>query len=162
MTLYARQEKTHRCKEQTVGLCGRRREWDEFSCAVVEHSLALPFFGLGMKTDLFLFILLYNTVLVCHTSTRIRHGYTRVPHPEPPCHLPPHTIPLVFPVNQPRASCIMHWTWTGDLFHIRYCTCFNAILSNHPTLTLSQSPKDCSIDLCLFAVSYTCLSLPSF
>ena len=24
----------------------------------------------------------------------------------------------VIPVQQPRASCIIHWTWTGDLFHI--------------------------------------------
>ena len=29
MTLYARQQKRHRCKEQTVGLCGRRRGWDD-------------------------------------------------------------------------------------------------------------------------------------
>ena len=29
MTLYARQQKRHRCKEQTFGLCGRRREWDD-------------------------------------------------------------------------------------------------------------------------------------
>ena len=28
MTLYARQQKRHRCKEQTFGLCGRRRQWD--------------------------------------------------------------------------------------------------------------------------------------
>ena len=27
--------------------------WDECNCAVVEHSLALPFFETGMKTDLF-------------------------------------------------------------------------------------------------------------
>ena len=27
ITLYARQQKTHRCKEQTVGLCGRRWRW---------------------------------------------------------------------------------------------------------------------------------------
>ena len=27
--------------------------WDECNCAVVEHSLALPFFGIGMKTDLY-------------------------------------------------------------------------------------------------------------
>ena len=26
---------------------------DECNCAVFEHSLALPFFGIGMKTDLF-------------------------------------------------------------------------------------------------------------
>ena len=27
--------------------------WDECNCAVFEHYLALPFFGIGMKTDLF-------------------------------------------------------------------------------------------------------------
>ena len=38
----------------------------------------------------------YFTILYwfCHTSTWIRHGCTRGPHPEPPSHLPPHTIPL--------------------------------------------------------------------
>ena len=30
MTLYVRQQKRHRDKEQTVGLCGRRRGWDDF------------------------------------------------------------------------------------------------------------------------------------
>ena len=38
------------------------------------------------------------------------------------------TLPVpplwVIPVPQPQASCIMHGTWTGDLFHIRYYTCF--------------------------------------
>ena len=29
MTLYARQQKRHRCKKQYVGLCGRRRGWDD-------------------------------------------------------------------------------------------------------------------------------------
>ena len=29
MTLYARQQKRHRCKEQSFGLCGRRRWWDD-------------------------------------------------------------------------------------------------------------------------------------
>ena len=29
MTLYARQQKRHRCKEQTFGLCGTRRGWDD-------------------------------------------------------------------------------------------------------------------------------------
>ena len=27
--------------------------WDECNCAKVEHALALPFFGVGMKTELF-------------------------------------------------------------------------------------------------------------
>ena len=29
MTIYVRQQKRHRCKEQTFGLCGRRRGWDD-------------------------------------------------------------------------------------------------------------------------------------
>ena len=28
MTLYVREQKRHRCKEQTFGLCGRRQGWD--------------------------------------------------------------------------------------------------------------------------------------
>ena len=38
----------------------------------------------------------YFTILYwfCHTSTCIHHRCTRVPHPEPPFHLLPHTIPL--------------------------------------------------------------------
>ena len=27
--LYAKQQKRHRCKEQTFGLCGRRQGWDD-------------------------------------------------------------------------------------------------------------------------------------
>ena len=29
ITLYARQQKRHRCIEQSFGLCGRGREWDD-------------------------------------------------------------------------------------------------------------------------------------
>ena len=29
VTLYAKQKKRHRCTEQTFGLCGRRRGWDD-------------------------------------------------------------------------------------------------------------------------------------
>ena len=29
ITLYVRQQKRHRCKEQTFGLCGRGRGWDD-------------------------------------------------------------------------------------------------------------------------------------
>ena len=48
---------------------------------------------------LFIYLFTYFTILYwfCHTSTCIRHGCTRVPHPEPPSYLPPHTIPLVHP-----------------------------------------------------------------
>ena len=42
----------------------------------------------------------------------------------------------VVPAHQPQASSIMHRSWTSDSFHIRYYICFNAILPNHPTLSL--------------------------
>ena len=34
MTLYARQQKRHKYKEQTFGLCGRRRVWDDLKIAL--------------------------------------------------------------------------------------------------------------------------------
>ena len=78
----------------------------------------------------------------------------------------PSSLPVrslwVIPVHQPQASCILHWTWTGDLFLIRYYTCFNAILPNHPTLALSHRVQKTVLDICIsFAVSHTGLSLPS-
>ena len=42
------------------------------------------------------FFFFYFTIFYrfCHTSTQIRHRCTHVPNPEPPSHLPPHTISL--------------------------------------------------------------------
>ena len=81
----------------------------------------------------------------CHTSTWIRHRYTRVPHPEPPSSSVPPS-PWVISVHQPQTSSIMHWTWTGDSFHIWYYTCFNAILPNHSTLSLSHRVQNKTTD----------------
>ena len=57
----------------------------------------------------------------------------------------------VVPVHQPQGSCILHQTWTGDSFHtmILYMFQCHSPRSSHP-LPLPQSPKDCSIHLCLF------------
>ena len=58
----------------------------------------------------------------CHTLTWISHGFTRVPHPDPPSRLPPHPIPLGLPSAPALSWCIqlrMHPTWAGDLFHPR-------------------------------------------
>ena len=108
----------------------------------------------------------YFTILYwfCHTSTWIHHGCTHVPYPEPPSHLPPHPIPQGHPSAPALSACLMYWTWTGDLFHIWYYTCFNAILSNHPSLTFSQSPKVSSLHLCLFCcLAYShCYHLSKF
>ena len=79
----------------------------------------------------------------------------------------PTSLPIpslwVIPVHQPQASCIMHPAWSGDSFHIWYYTRLNAILPNHPTLSLSHRVQKTVLYICVsFAVSHTGLSLPSF
>ena len=102
----------------------------------------------------FNFILFLNfTVLYwfCHTSTWIHHGCTRVPNPEPPSHLPSHTIPLGHP-SAPAPSMQYHasnldWWFISHMIVYMF-QCHSPILS-HPR-PLPQSPKGCSIHLCLF------------
>ena len=53
----------------------------------------------------------------CHTLTRISHGFTCVPHPDPPSHLPLRPIPLGLPSAPGPSTCLVHPTWAGDLFH---------------------------------------------
>ena len=55
----------------------------------------------------------------CHTLTWISHGFTCVPRPDPISHLPLHPIPLGLPSAPGLSTCLMHPTWTGDLFHPR-------------------------------------------
>ena len=55
----------------------------------------------------------------CHTLTWISHGFTCVPHPDPPSRLPLHPIPLGLPSAPGPSTCLMHPTWAGDLFHPR-------------------------------------------
>ena len=89
--------------------------------------------------------------LFCHTSIRIRHGCTHVPHPEPTSHLPSHTIPLGHP-SAPAPS-ILYPALNLDWQLVSYMTLYmfqcHSPKSSHP-LPLPQSPKDCSIHLCLF------------
>ena len=81
--------------------------------------------------------------------------------------LPPTSLPIptlrVTPVHQPWAPCrLMHRTWTGDLFHNWWYTCFNAILSDHPTLAFSHRVQKSVLYICVsFAVSHIGSSLPS-
>ena len=51
----------------------------------------------------------------CHTLTWISHGYTCIPHPDPPSHLSLHLIPLGLPSAPGPSTCLMHPTWAGDL-----------------------------------------------
>ena len=95
----------------------------------------------------------YFTILYCfcHTLTRIHHRFTCVPHPEPPIHLPPHRIPLGHP-SAPAQSTLSHASnldWRSISHMIIYMFQCHSPKTSHPH-TLPQSPKDCSIHLCLF------------
>ena len=101
----------------------------------------------------FLILFLNFTILYwfCHISKWIRHRHTCVPHPEPSSFLPPHTIPLgrpsaPAPSIQYRAS---NLDWRLVSYMILYMFQCHSPKSSHP-LPLPQSPKDCSIHLCLF------------
>ena len=74
----------------------------------------------------------------CHTLEWNSHGFTCVPHPDRPSHLPLHLLPLGFPSAPGPSTCLMHPTWAGDLFHPRYYTCFDTVLLKHPTLSFSH------------------------
>ena len=69
----------------------------------------------------------------CHTLTWISHGFTCVPHPDPPSRLLPDPIPLGLPSAPALSTCLMHPTWAGDLFHPWEYTCFSVILSEKET-----------------------------
>ena len=109
-----------------------------------------------LSGELNLFILIggyYFTILYwfCHTSTWIRHGWTRVPHPEPSSLLPPRTIPLGHP-SAPAPIILCHalnLDWRFISYMILYMFQCHSPKSSHP-LPLLQSPEVRSIHLCLF------------
>ena len=101
-----------------------------------------------------IFYLFFFTILYwfCHTSTWIHHGCTRVPNPEPHSHLPPQTIPLGHP-SAPAPNILYpasNLDWQFISYMILYMFQCHSPKSSHP-LPLPQSPKDCSIHLCLFS-----------
>ena len=119
---------------------------------------------------LFIFILFYFyflTLQYCIGFAIYQHESATGIHVFPILNPPLTSLPVpslwVVPVHQPQASSILHWTWTGDSFHIWYYTCFNAILPNHPTLSLSHRVQKTVLYISVsFAVSNTGLLLPSF
>ena len=115
----------------------------------------------------FFFIFCFLTLQYCIGFAIYQNESTTGIHVFPILNPPPFSLLIpslwVVPVHQPQASSIVHWTWTGDSFHVWYYTCFNAILPNHPTLSLSHRVQKTVLYLSVsFAVLYTGLSLPSF
>ena len=68
------------------------------------------------------FLIVFICSEFCHTLEWNSHGFTCVPHPDPPSNLPLHPLPLGFPSAPGPSACLMHPTWAGDLFHPKYYT----------------------------------------
>ena len=115
------------------------------------------------------FFFYFLTLQYCIGFAIYQHESATGIHVFPILNPPPSSLPVpslwVIPVHQPQASSIVHWTWTGNSFHIWYYTCFNAILPNHPTLSLSHSHRVQKTVLYIsvsFAVLYVLLLISSF
>ena len=67
----------------------------------------------------FFLFFFFNCSGFSHTLKWISHGFTCVPHPDPPSHLPLHPIPLGLPSAPGPSPCLMHPAWAGDLLHPR-------------------------------------------
>ena len=122
----------------------------------------IPFF-----VDVFYFYLFILALQYCIGFAIYQHESATGIHVFPILNPPPSSLPKpslwVVPVHQPQASSIMYWTWTGDSLHIWYYTCFNAILPNHPTVSLSHRIQKTVLYISVsFAVSYTGWLLASF
>ena len=115
------------------------KRWDlelrKFYCKVgqgdkMPHALKGPEVPEGFWQSTFIFYFFFSFIFIswrlitlqycsgfCHTLTWISHGFTCVPHPDPPSCLPPHPIPLGLPSAPTPSPRLMHPTWAGDLFH---------------------------------------------
>ena len=99
-----------------------------------------------------LIYLFYFTILYwfCHTLTWICHRCTCGPHPELPSRLPPPPMSQGHP-SAPTHSTLSHalnldwWFISHVIIYMFQC---HSPISFHPH-PLPQSPKDCSIHLCL-------------
>ena len=176
LTLRRESPPTHRCESEAKEIIQPNfKFWELWILKIPHIYLFLPHCpsfssGLLLTTQaiiLFIYFLnylfifrmyfLYFTILYwfCHTSKWICHGCTHVPHPEPPSHIPPCTIPLGHP-NAPALSILYHtsnlnWRFTSHMLIYM----FQSILLNRPTLTLSHRVQKTVLYICVsFAVSH--------
>ena len=118
-----------------------------------------------------LLLLFYFTILYwfCHASTCIHHGCTRVPHPEPPSHLPPHRVRDSSSGSSQRTSpkhpvsCIepglaIHFIY--DIIHVSMP--FSQIFPPSPSLTESIRLFYTSVSLLLSCIQSCCYHLCKF
>ena len=98
----------------------------------------------------------------CHTLTWISHGFTCVPHPESPSHLPPHPPSGSSPCTSPEhLSHAPNLDWWSVSYLIIYMFRGCSLISSH--LAFSHRVQKSVLYICVsFSVLHIGLSLPSF
>ena len=71
----------------------------------------------------------------CHTLTWTSHGFTCIPHPDPPSHLPPHPIPLGLP-SLSSFECSMQWVIFNFKILMKYLWIFFHILQKNKDIII--------------------------
>ena len=104
-------------ERSTLTLCELRHK-------ALTQITVCSFFFFHSFIYLFIFIFLFFIYLFificsefCHTLKCKGLGFTCLPLPEPPSHLPRHPLPPGPPRAPGPSACPMHPTWAGDLFH---------------------------------------------
>ena len=115
-------------------------------------TLTLLFFFFFLKFKFIYFNLRLITLQYCIGFAIHQHESATGIHMFPILNTPPHTIPLGHP-SAPAPSILYHASnldWRFISYLILYMFQCHSPKSSHPLL-LPQSPKDCSIHLCLFS-----------
>ena len=107
------------------------------------HSISLNF---SQFWFLFFYLFFYCSGF-CHTLKWNSHGFTCVPHPDPPSHLPLHPIPLGLPSAPGPSACLMHPTCHQGIFIRRF-----VIAIRGPTSSPVTSIEPCGIWVVLVSV----------
>ena len=87
----------------------------------------------------------------CHTLKGNSHGFTCVPHPDPPSHLPLHPLPLGFPSAPGPSTCIQPGLvicFTLDNTHVSMLFSWNIPPSPSPTESKRLFYKSMSFFFC--------------
>ena len=81
--------------------------WGHIESDKTEYACQYSFFVVVIS---FLLLLFFYYSGFCHTLKWNSHGFTCVPHPDPPSHLPLRPIPLELPGTPGPSACLRHLT----------------------------------------------------
>ena len=116
--------------------------------------------GAGVVVSSFFFFFFFFIFFICsgfgHTLKWISHGFTCVPHPDPPSHLPLHPIPLGLPSAPGPSTCLICLQpglvicFTPDNVHVSMLFSWN--IPPSPSPTESKRLFYTSVSLFLFCI----------